>query len=63
MVRFDRYEEDRMYLGFTEFELGVILTTLEKHLPDGEITRRIDALAMRFSEERRKKNKLNSEEI
>lgn len=59
MIRFDRYEEDRMYLGFTEFELGVILITLERHLPDGEITRRIDALAMRFSEEKRKSNKMD----
>lgn len=55
MIRFDRYEEDRVYLGFTEIELDVILTTLEKHLPDDEITRRIDALAMQFHRERQKK--------
>lgn len=54
MIRFDRIEEDRMYLGFTEVELDVILTTLEKHLPENEVTRRIDALAMHFMKERRK---------
>lgn len=54
MIRFDRIEEDRMYLGFTEVELDVILTTLEKHLPEHEVTRRIDALAMQFMQERRK---------
>lgn len=53
MIHFDRYEDDRMYLGFTEVELDVILTTLEKYLPDDENTRRIDALAMAF---KKKKN-------
>ena len=48
MIRFDRYEDDRMYLGFTEVELEVILTALEKCLPDDQITRRTDALAMAF---------------
>lgn len=55
MIRFDRYENDRIYLGFTEVELDVILTTLEKHLPEDENTRRIDALAMAF----KKKKKVN----
>ena len=48
VIRFDRYEEDRLYLGFTEVELDVILTALEKNLPDDEITNRIDLLAMAF---------------
>lgn len=48
MIRFDRYEENRLYLGFTEVELDVILTALEKNLPDDEITNRIDLLAMAF---------------
>ena len=48
VIRFDRYEEDRLYLGFTEVELDVILTALEKNLPDDEITNRIDLLAMDF---------------
>lgn len=52
MIRFDRYEEDRMYLGFTEIELDVILTTLEKYLPDDEVTRRIDALSMAFRKQK-----------
>lgn len=54
MIHFDRIEEDRMYLGFTKVELDLILTTLEKHLPEDEVTRRIDALAMHFMQERRK---------
>lgn len=54
MIRFDRIEEDRMYLGFTEVELDVILTILEKHLPENEVTKRIDALAMHFMQEKRK---------
>lgn len=52
MFRFDRYEENRLYLGFTEVELEVILTTLEKHLPNDEITNRIDVLAMAFRKQR-----------
>lgn len=43
-----------MYLGFTEVELDSILRTLEKHLPEDEVTKRIDALAMHFMQERRK---------
>lgn len=54
MIRFDRYEKDRVYLGFTEVELDVILTALEKQFPENEVTRRIDALAMAFLKERRK---------
>lgn len=56
VIRFDRYEKDRMYLGFTEVELDMILTALEKHLPNEEITRRIDVLAIQFLKERRKQN-------
>lgn len=48
VIRFDRYEENRLYLGFTEVELDIILTALEKHLPDDEITSRMDVLAMAF---------------
>lgn len=54
MIRFDRYEEDRVYLGFTEVELDVILTVLEKHLSEDELTRRIDALAMQFHKNKQK---------
>lgn len=54
MIRFDRYEEDRMYLGFTEVELDVILNTLEKYLPEDENTRRIDALRMQFHKNKQK---------
>lgn len=48
MIHFDRIEKDRMYLGFTQVELDFILATLEKHLPNDEMTKRIDALAMVF---------------
>lgn len=56
MIRFDRIEDDRIYLGFTQVELDSILTVLEKHLPDEEVTNRIDRLAMGFhSKQNRKK--------
>ena len=48
MIQFDRIEKDRMYFGFTQAELDFILATLEKHLPNDEMTKRIDALAMVF---------------
>lgn len=54
MIRFDRYEENRMYLGFTEVELDVILTALEKQSPEDEVTRRIDALVIAFSKKKQK---------
>jgi len=55
MIRFDRYEDDRMFLGFTEAELDVVLTALEKYSPEENETKRLDALMMRFMQERRKK--------
>lgn len=48
MIQFDRIEKDRMYLGFTQAELDSIVLLLEKHLPDEEITKRLDVLAMVF---------------
>ena len=48
MIQFDRIGKDRMYLGFTQAELDSILSLLEKHLPDEEITKRLDVLAMVF---------------
>lgn len=48
MIRFDRIENDRLYLGFTESELDKILVVLEKHLPDEQVTDRLDALYMTF---------------
>jgi len=48
MIQFDRSENGRMYLGFSEKELDVILSVLEKHQPDLEETKRLDALSMRF---------------
>lgn len=58
MIQFDRIENDRMYLGFTEIELDEILTLLEKYRPDDEITNRIDRLAMGFhAKQNRKKTK------
>ena len=54
MIQFDRIENDRMYLGFTEIELDEILTLLEKHQSDGEITNRIDVLATIFRQAQQK---------
>lgn len=48
MIRWDRVEDDRVYLGFTKEELGWIVSALEEHRPDEEITDRLDALAMAF---------------
>jgi len=48
MIQFDRIEEDRLYLGFTQKEIDLIVLLLEKHLPDEEITKRLDVLAMVF---------------
>lgn len=52
MIRFDRIEEDRMYLGFTQKEIDLIVSLLEEHRPDEEITNRLDVLAMIFLEKR-----------
>lgn len=57
VIQFDQYEENRKYLGFTETELDLILLTLEKHLPNDEITKRIDALAMVFRKNKVKRMK------
>jgi hypothetical protein len=54
MIQFDRIENDRMYLGFTEIELDEILTLLEKHQSDGEITNRIDVLSTIFRQAQQK---------
>lgn len=54
MIQFDRIENDRLYLGFTEEELDVILMLLEKHQPNEEITNRVDVLTMVFRSEKRK---------
>lgn len=48
MIQFDRIENDRVYLGFTQVELDAILLVLEKQQPDDEITNRLDVLAMVF---------------
>ena len=52
MIRFDRIEEDRMYLGFTQKEIDLIVSLLEEHRPDEEITNRLDVLAMTFMKKR-----------
>lgn len=57
MIQFDRIENDRMYLGFTEVELDEILMLLEKHRPDEGITNRIDVLAMVFRQKQVEKKK------
>lgn len=57
MIQFDRIENDRLYLGFTEEEVDMILTLLEKHWPDEEITNRIDVLTMLFRNKKRKGEK------
>lgn len=54
MIRFDRIEDGRMYLGFTRVELDEILLVLENHLPDEKVTKRIDSLAMAFAKEQSK---------
>lgn len=48
MIRFDRIEKDRMYLGFTQEEIDLIVSLLEEHRPDDEMTNRLDVLAMKF---------------
>lgn len=51
MILFDRIEDDRVYLGFTRVELDEILSVLEKQLPEDEVTKRLDVLAMFFAKE------------
>ena len=48
MIRFDRIEKDRLYLGFTQEEIDLIVSLLEEHRPDDEMTNRLDVLAMKF---------------
>lgn len=57
MIQFDRIEDDQIYLGFTEAELDLILSVLEKHLPDEELTNRIDRLAMGFHAKQNRKKR------
>lgn len=57
MIQFDRIENDRGYLGFTQAELDSILLLLEKHGLDEEITNRIDVLAMVFHQKQAEKKK------
>lgn len=57
IIQFDRIENNRLYLGFTEEEVDVILTLLERHRPDEEITNRIDVLTMVFRNKKRKEVK------
>lgn len=55
IIQFDRIENDRMYLGFTEAEIFEILNLLEEHRPHEDLTNRLDALAMVFLKEKRKR--------
>lgn len=55
MIQFDRIEKDRMYLGFTQEEIDLIVLLLEEHRPDEEITNRLDVLAMVFMKSEKKK--------
>lgn len=57
MIQFDRIENDRMYLGFSEQELDAILLVLEKHQANNDETRRLDALSMSFRKMQREKGK------
>lgn len=57
MIQFDRIENDRIFLGFTAIELDKILTLLEIHQPDSEITNRLDVLGMVFTKGRHNKEK------
>lgn len=57
MIQFDRIENDRIYLGFSEKELDVILLALEQRQPDNDETRRLDALSMSFRKMQREKGK------
>ena len=57
MIQFDRSENDRIYLGFSEKELDAILLVLEKHQPELEETKRLDALSMSFWKMQREKGK------
>lgn len=55
MIHFDRIEKDRMYLGFTEEEIDLIVSLLEEHRPDEEMTNRLDVLAMGFRKKKRER--------
>jgi len=52
MIHFDRIEKDRIYLGFTRVELDSIVALFEEHLPEEEITKRLDVLAMTFEKKK-----------
>ena len=45
MIQFEKIENHRIFLGFTEQELDKVLLVLEKHCPEDEITSRLDALS------------------
>lgn len=51
MIQFDRIENERLYLGFTERELDEILVLLEEYRPNDEVTNRLDILYMIFRRE------------
>jgi hypothetical protein len=57
MIQFDRIEDNRVYLGFTQAELDFILNALVKYESDNEHTNRLDVLAMVFHQEKLKQEK------
>ena len=57
MIQFDRIEDNRVYLGFTQAELDFILNALVKYESDNEHTNRLDVLAMVFHQEKLKQKK------
>ena len=57
MIQFDRIEDNRVYLGFTQAELDFILNALVKYESDNEHTNRLDVLAMVFHQKQLKQKK------
>lgn len=57
MIQFEKIENHRIFLGFTEQELDKLLLVLEKHCPEDEMTGRLDALSFVLRKEKNRSSK------
>lgn len=53
MIQFEKIMNDRIHLSFSEEELDKLLLLLEKHCPEDEQTKRLDALSFVFQKRKR----------
>lgn len=57
LIQFEKIENHRIFLGFTEQELDRLLLALEKHCPQDDMTGRLDTLSFVLRKEENRSSK------